>query len=160
MEPLSILSVAAAVVQFIDFASGIITDTKEAYGSSIGQTKNDIELANIARDFASLNYILSSRVAKLMQDDGSENAALEFEKDTIAILLRLCRESEAINTEIQATLTILRIEGTTKIKLATESFVVSLRRVWSADKIQNLHDRLDENRKQVTMAMLVHSWYG
>ncbi|KAI0505287.1 hypothetical protein F5B22DRAFT_532208 [Xylaria bambusicola] len=158
MDPLTILSVAAAVAQFLDFASGIIVNTKEAYESSVGQSQNDIELSKIARDLSSLTHNLSSKMSKLMQDDNSENAVLEVEREAIDILLRLCRESKAINKEIQAILTKLRVQGTTKIRLAAESFVVALRRVWSADKIQHLEHRLDENRKQITMAMLVVSW--
>ncbi|KAI0425195.1 hypothetical protein F5Y09DRAFT_111754 [Xylaria sp. FL1042] len=158
MDPLSILSVAAAVAQFLDFATKIIVDTKEVYDSSLGQTQNDIELSKISHDFSSFTHDLSSKMSKLMQDDASENAALEVEKDTIATLLRLCGESKAINKEIQAILTELRVGGTTKIRLAAKSFVAALRRVWSADRIQRLEHRLDENRKQVTMAMLVLSW--
>ncbi|KAI1420686.1 hypothetical protein F5Y12DRAFT_788046 [Xylaria sp. FL1777] len=158
MDPLSILSVAAAVAQFLDFTTRIIGDTKEAYESSMGQIQHDIELSKISRDFSSLTHNLSSKMSKMMQDDASQNVALEVEKDTVVILLRLCRESKAINKDIQAILSELRVGGTTKIRLATESFVVALRRVWSADKIRRLENRLDENRKQVTMAMLVVSW--
>ncbi|KAI1132302.1 hypothetical protein F5Y10DRAFT_274898 [Nemania abortiva] len=158
MEPLSILSVAAAVAQFLDFASRVISDTKEAYESSLGQIQHDVELSKISRDFSSLTHTLSSKMSKLMRDDSSESTALEVEKDTLAILHGLCRESKAINKEIQATLTQLQIKGTTRILLAAESFVVALRRVWTADKIQRLENRLDTNRKQVTMAMLVLSW--
>ncbi|KAK5624423.1 hypothetical protein RRF57_000139 [Xylaria bambusicola] len=159
MDPLTILSVAAAVAQFLDFTSGIIVNTKEAYESSVGQIQNDIDLSKIAHDFSSLTHNLSSKMPKLMQEDNSDNTALKVEKDAIDILLRLCRESKAINKEIQAVLTKLRVQGTTKIRLAAESFVVALRRVWSTDKIQQLEHRLDENRKQITMAMLVVSWY-
>ncbi|KAI1356907.1 hypothetical protein F5Y01DRAFT_266170 [Xylaria sp. FL0043] len=158
MEPLSILSVAAAVAQFLDFATKIIVNTKEAYESSLGQAQNDIELSKISRDFSSLTKGLSSKMSKLTQGDASKNATLEIEKDTIATLLRLCHESKTINKEIQAILAELRVAGTTRIRLAAESFAVALRRVWSADKIQRLEHRLDENRKQVTMAMLVLSW--
>ncbi|KAI3316769.1 hypothetical protein HD806DRAFT_541846 [Xylariaceae sp. AK1471] len=159
MEPLSILSVAAAVAQFLDFASGILIDTKETYKSSLGQVQSGVELLKISHDFSSLTHNISSKMSKLMQDGESEHTALEVEKDTIAILLRLCRDSKNINKELQGTLTELRVrEGVTKIQLATESFVKVLKRVWSADKIQRLEDRLDETRKQTTMAMLVLSW--
>jgi hypothetical protein len=160
MEPLSILSVAAAVVQFLDFASGILNDTKDIYKSSLGQVQSDIELSEISLHFSSLTHSISSRISKLMHDDESECALLDVEKDTIAIILRLCRDSKTINEELQGTLTELRVrKGVTKIQLATESFVKALKRVWSADKIQRLEDRLDAIRKQTTMAMLVLSWY-
>ncbi|KAJ8127299.1 hypothetical protein O1611_g6336 [Lasiodiplodia mahajangana] len=156
MDPLSIVSVAAAVAQFLDFASRVISNTKEAYKSSLGQ--NDVDLSKISRDFTSLADTLSSKMSKLIRDGGSENAALEVEKDTLTILDGLCREAEAINKEIQEILGQLQVKGTTKIQLATDSLVVALKRIWSADKIQRLENRLDNNRKQVTMAMLVLSW--
>ncbi|KAI0100363.1 hypothetical protein GGR51DRAFT_564172 [Nemania sp. FL0031] len=158
MDPLSILSVAAAVAQFLDFASRVISDTKEAYESSLGQIQNDVELSKISRDFSSLTHTLSSKMSKLMRDGGSKDAALEVEKDTLTILHGLCRESKAINKDIQATITQLQLKGTTKIQLAAESFVIALKRILSADKIQKLENRLDNNRKQITMAMLVLSW--
>ena len=46
MEPLSALSVAAAVVQFVDFGSSLVSKSREIYkssqGASIGQAESEI----------------------------------------------------------------------------------------------------------------------
>ncbi|KAI8624657.1 hypothetical protein F5Y19DRAFT_490763 [Xylariaceae sp. FL1651] len=161
MAPLSILSVAAAAVQFLDFASGILINTKEAYQSSLGQVQDDVELSKVSQDFFSFTNNILSKLSDLKQVEGSQQpvySASGVEKDTITTLFRLCCEAEDINREIQDTLRQLQARGVNKIKLATESFAISLKRVWSADKVQKLENRLDRNRKQVTMAMLVLSW--
>jgi hypothetical protein len=160
MDPLSILSVAAAVAQFIDFTAGVLSDTRETYKSMLGGSQSDIKLSKVASDLSLLVYNLTSKMSEITREEDPDHPWLEYERNTIAILLGLCREAKDINRELQYTLRNLEErENIKKIRLAAESFAAALRRAWSADKIQQLEHRLDQNRKQTTMAMLVLSWY-
>ncbi|KAI1811645.1 hypothetical protein GGS20DRAFT_91208 [Poronia punctata] len=159
MEPLSILSVAAAVVQFLDFASGVLADTRETYKSHLDGSQSDIKLSKIASDFAIITHTASSKMAELVRQEDPDHPLKDYEKNTISILKGLCRDARDINRELQQTVrTLDERDNIRRIKLAAESFAAALKRAWSVDKIRKLEHRLDENRKQTTMAMLVLSW--
>ncbi|KAI0391121.1 hypothetical protein F5Y17DRAFT_24372 [Xylariaceae sp. FL0594] len=159
MDPLSILSVAAAVVQFLDFTAGVLSDTRETYKAVASGSDSEIKLSKVASDFSLLIHNLSSKMSELMREEDPDHPMPEYERSTIAVLAGLCREAKDINRELQGALRKLEErENIRKIRLAAESFVAALKRAWSAEKIQQLELRLDQNRKQTTMAMLVLSW--
>jgi len=161
MDPLSILSVAAAVAQFIDFAAGVLSDTRETYKAMLGGSQSEIKLSKVASDFSLLAHNLTYKMSEITREEDPDHPWPEYKRNTIAILHGLCQEAKDINRELQYTLRNLQErENITKIRLAAESFAAALRRAWSADRIQQLEHRLDQNRKQTTMAMLVLSWYG
>jgi hypothetical protein len=48
MDPISALSLSAAILQFIDFGSKIIVATYSIYQSTDGTTRENLELAQLA----------------------------------------------------------------------------------------------------------------
>lgn len=53
MDPLSIPSVAAATVQFLDFGTRLSIETRETYMSSVGLKRKKMELSAVAKDVKS-----------------------------------------------------------------------------------------------------------
>jgi hypothetical protein len=64
MDPLSALSVAAAVVQFVDFGTRVLSDARHIYESSSGQTSMNLELSTVANDLSRLIDDMESNVEK------------------------------------------------------------------------------------------------
>jgi hypothetical protein len=150
MEPLSVLAVAAAVVQFVDYGTRLFTDAREIYKSSPNQTKNRVELTAVSQDLARLSNEVDARSKSLNLGDVG---------DSEEVFLRLCRECKGISDELQESLAKLQARGTTKFERAANSFFVALKSVWSAKRVEELAERLKEMRQQMMMAVLVFLWY-
>lgn len=69
MEPLSALSVATAVVQFVDFSANLLSTSKEIFKSPRGMTKKN---ANTEEIYASLKD-LSDRLITLTDTDDDDD---------------------------------------------------------------------------------------
>jgi hypothetical protein len=64
MDPLSALSVAAAVVQFVGFGTRVLSNARHIYESSSGQTSTNLELSTVANDLSRLIDDMESKVEK------------------------------------------------------------------------------------------------
>lgn len=151
MDPLSALSVAAAVVQFVDYGTRILTDAREIYKSSWGQTPKNLELSTVAIDLSQLSDEVDSRSSRLSLEKGRESEE---------VFLRLCRECKEISDDLQGSLTKLQARGTNRLELTASSLFVALKGVWSAKKVEKLKERLNQVRQQMMMAVLVFLWYA
>jgi hypothetical protein len=152
MDPLSALSVAASVVQFVDFSSRLLHETYKVYKSPSGQTSQSIELSRVAKDLA----YLSSQVQMKSDHIGQTNTKTGSSEET---LLRLCRECIEISAELENALAQLRARGTTKLNYAKASFIVAMREIWTEGKVKGLGECLNQIRQQMTIAALVCLWY-
>jgi hypothetical protein len=150
MDPLSILAIAAAVTQFVDYGTRVLKDTREIVKTVSGQTTKNIELSSIAQDLAALSNEISTRAQKIVNGDGP-NSELIF--------VRLCEECQDIAVELQTSLSQLRAKGTTRIEFAASSLAVALKGVWSSGSLTSLHERLGQVRQQMMMAVLTFLWY-
>ncbi|KAI1779180.1 hypothetical protein F4818DRAFT_241423 [Hypoxylon cercidicola] len=163
MDPLSILTVAAAAVQFLDFGSRIIADTKETYISSLSQKKEHIDLSLVANDVKRLTGDIESKLSEFTSEDMTASGQQtgdprQFGGATKNVLIRLCHEANEIGDELQVVLDTLQARGKTKLSLAAGSFVAALRGIWSEKTIKNLRDRLDRIHKQIMLETLVLTW--
>ena len=145
MDPLSGLSVAAAVVQFVDFGTRLLKGTHQVYNSSSGQSAEVIELSAISTD---LTQLLQDAESKLRAKplDGSQSSEDTFHG--------LCRKCEATKDAIQKVISRLQARGHSKISVAASSFSVALKRVLSSHELEALIERLDRIRQQAMMAVL------
>jgi hypothetical protein len=74
MEPLSALSIAAAVVQFVDFGSSLVSKSHEIYKSAQGASISQVESEHAVRRLLGLNETLKASQAKNGQVHGSNEA--------------------------------------------------------------------------------------
>ncbi|TGO55227.1 hypothetical protein BCON_0095g00410 [Botryotinia convoluta] len=61
LDPLSALSLAATIIQFVDFGSKVISTDTELHHSSEGALANNLELSTIISDLSSISNDLSAR---------------------------------------------------------------------------------------------------
>jgi hypothetical protein len=140
MEPLSALSVAAAVVQFLDFGGTVISSTYAIYKSSSKKSEGTDNIASITARLVDLNTNLEQS-AKF-----SPTSRLDRE------IVQLCQQcNKAADTLLDA---LRQLSGTSNPTL-WNSFKIALRTVWSQGDIDALQNRLESYRQQICMHILV-----
>ncbi|UKZ52607.1 hypothetical protein TrVGV298_006388 [Trichoderma virens] len=160
MDPLSALSVAAAAVQFLDYGSRILVDSWDIWKSS-GQAPRNAELAEITQNLTTLMKEVDDKAQGAQRDrgvTGAEGSGPRLDEPSRAKFLSLCRECNDICTDLKERLDKLKTHGNQGIKHAADSFVVALKGVRSAPKINGLKERIHQLEKQIMMASLVILW--
>ncbi|KAJ2993520.1 hypothetical protein NUW58_g1815 [Xylaria curta] len=131
MDPLSALSVAAGVIQFVDFAFRLVSGTRAIVKSKSGLTSYANTLDAIARDAAALSDALAV------------SPALASTNPTMQALVSECR---AIADSLLVVLGKLRTDKTKK----WSCFVAALRTVWSKTKIEEFVSLLGKVQNQIS----------
>ncbi|KAI1736905.1 hypothetical protein F4680DRAFT_451516 [Xylaria scruposa] len=81
MDPLSILGIAAGVVQFIDFGSRLLSKTRTGYVSASNQAQKVVSISVIINDLEHFGEILANGIGLLMLRDLEQNDLLQICKD-------------------------------------------------------------------------------
>lgn len=150
MDPLSAFSLAAGVIQVVDYGTRILSTTYEIYQSGSGHTARNVELSTLSRELSGLSEQLQSRLCDVKRPPEASESAL----------LDLCRRCMEASAELQSAIDGLRAKGKKRIRVAACSFVSALKSIWTEDRVERLRDRLTEIRSQMTMAILVCILYG
>ncbi|KAI6795430.1 hypothetical protein KC361_g5013 [Hortaea werneckii] len=143
MDPLSALSIGAAVLQFVDFGSKLLVNGYDVYHSVAGATTDNLELEKVTQDLSSLclalefNHVTSSRA--LSRD---EKALLELALD--------CRElAQSLVQLLQG----LKVKSGTRHR-SWESIRQTIRSVWKKTEIEDLQARLERIRNEMDSRLL------
>ena len=141
-EALAAFSIAANVVQFIDFSGKILSEGYRLHKSTrVGPSKNE-ELEIIALDLHKLRDELQSQ----QEEKGQTLTPNDIQ------LQRLANQCRGICLELLGALETLKVVD----KLGKwESFRAALKTVWAESKIKSLQDRLDEARQELIVRILM-----
>lgn len=142
MDPLSALSVAASVIQFVDFGLKLVSDGAELYEKGSLGRNNELEL--ITKDLTRLAADIAA----------APTHSLDFSEDEASLkkVAILCRE---IGDELLGHLEKLRVPPSgNQLKLGLNSFRQSLRSARKRSKLQSIESRLEKARDQVKMNIL------
>ncbi|KAI8634772.1 hypothetical protein F5Y19DRAFT_124341 [Xylariaceae sp. FL1651] len=150
MDPLSILSVAAAAIQFLDFGIRVLGDAHELYNSTYGQKEEHIELSKISQDLTTFANIIETKLIGVRHVSISNDAT----DDPARVLLRLCGEAKDIDRELKQLLAKLQVNGVFKVRLAANSFRAALKGILSESKVELLQKRLNDTKSQIMLALL------
>ena len=148
LEPLTAISIASAVVQFIDFGSKVVTRSSEIYRSSDGALQENTELENIIREVTKLNEkVLSSRPNP--HTDG-------FSKDDEATR-ELVGSCEILANDLLQVLRDLKAQhsGPVGRRWTCLRKAVASQTPWNKDKVQGLERRLNRVKEQIGHRLLV-----
>lgn len=161
LDPLSALSVAAAVVQFIDFARTIVCKSKEIYRVTNGILPEESDAKSAAERLADLAQELETPV--LFTDFAKE--ALAAMPDTIRDEMRvryqrmndrlgsIRRECYTLSQELSQKLSQLEIPPRAQFR-RWKSFRRALKSVWGKNEIDAAAGRLDKLRKDLETHVL------
>ncbi|KAN0110089.1 hypothetical protein V8E51_006476 [Hyaloscypha variabilis] len=161
MDPLSALSIAASVVQFVDFGKHLLSASYELYRSPDGVTAKEVELSTISKDMAHLVARIKDNVETTASGDG-HNTAADHQ------LLEISKECELILAEFKGALDALERpklqivgRGTTqkpKLKMAQGAILKALTSVWNGSEIDRKIGRLGRLKSRLITATLFCLW--
>lgn len=173
MDPLSILSVATATLQFVDFGQRLFSETWQIYRSASGQTLRLQSLSAVSADISKL----SSTVKDAFQTQTQGTSVLEGPDRE---LFRLCRECDDIATKVLSVMP--KVSRQFETELATdeeaagravqsglgpyeprsvgECFRAALKSWWQRDEITQIGERLEIVRQEMMTAATISIWFG
>ncbi|KAE8454648.1 hypothetical protein EG329_000271 [Mollisiaceae sp. DMI_Dod_QoI] len=138
MDPLTALSVAGTIIQFVDFGNKLLTSSMQLYKSSQGSLKAYEELELVTGDLQSVVAKLR-RASSIVPEQATPAATEEFhrEKD---VFLEICDQTANIAQELLDRLKTLKVKSNGY--RALESLKAAVRTAWSKDEISSLKGRL------------------
>lgn len=132
MDPFSALSLACAIVQFVDFGSKLIKGTTEIYGSTAGATSQDESLKFVTEKLKALTFSLYC---------GASSPQSALEKG----LQELAEECRKLSKELLDHLK----KTTAKDSSLIESAAAAWKSAWYGGDKKDLVNRLESCEKQL-----------
>ncbi|OCL03825.1 hypothetical protein AOQ84DRAFT_325285 [Glonium stellatum] len=131
LDPLSALSLAGTVVQFIDFGSKLLSESCDIYRSATGTSpgNHDLEITT----------------------EGDEAP----EEDALVGLARACKE---VADDLLSTVQQLKVEHGPHRKW--RSFLQALKNIRGKEKVHSLRQRMDSLRMQLVLQLVTILRYG
>ena len=142
LDPLSALSLASAIVQFLDFGVKLVAETSQIYRSTTGTLNENAELEDATEKIDRLN----SKILE-QNDVGAAEAVSEDE----SILHELARKSKVIANELLTLLQDLKVKSAGKSR-KWESFrkAVAAQSPGNKGKLQVLEKKLRELQDDIS----------
>lgn len=145
LDPLSALSVAASVVQFLDFSSKIVSKGVQAYKSSDGALIDNAEIEEATQRLAQLSKTLETSMVP------GQGGVLS---DTDQQLATICKSCVSVSSELIIYLEKLKVPNGQQHRKLT-SFRKALKSVWSAADLDRTVHRLDVLKGELETHVLV-----
>jgi len=138
LDPLTAISLASAVVQFVDFSVKLVSAGHELYEK--GSLADNDEVEQITQDLANLTEELGA---------DRPAAAKQLSQDEIAIK-KLARSCKELADDMLAVLTTLKAQ---KSESGLETVRKSLRNMRKKGKIQDIEKRLGKIRDELNFRL-------
>jgi hypothetical protein len=162
MDPLSALSIAASVVQFVDFGTRLLSGTREVYKSASGQTKDIVELSTIVADLSQFSQNIREQFAKVDESRQQKTSTEEILLKTSANCLQTCADIQVAVSKLGKAeppqSTDLKFAFGHQLGRVHKSFEVSFRNITSSKQIRTWQNRLTEAREQIVVSLLGLLW--
>jgi hypothetical protein len=136
MDPLSVLGLAASIVQFVDFSSKVIDGARDLYHSNQGITSENSDVRLIAADLSALTSNLCARSSQPGQQRNSDQIALHG----------LASQCQIFSEELSA---IMEKVTSRDPRSKTEALRVLMQSVRYQKQVRNLKKRLESCRGQL-----------
>lgn len=144
MDPLSALSIAAAVVQFLDFGLRVISKGNQIYRSGDGSTDENRDLEVVTNDL----LVLQTRLDQTGQRADQDRRPTEDE----VILRRLSTTANELAKELLTRLNMVKAQGRFR---RWKSFRQAIKSVSSQKEINSLARRLSIIKEELQIQILV-----
>jgi hypothetical protein len=144
MDPLTALSLAGTIVQFVDFANKIIRGTKHIYKSTSGALSANEDLEERTRALSDLNAKLKQPVESCLYD-----ASAKVPSDSsYTILQDICHKCSEEADQLLARLEGLKVNGKHRL---WKSFQLAVKAAWAQREVEEISKRLSEYQKLLEM---------
>lgn len=144
MDPLTVLSVAGNIVQFIQFGCQIVSKGQQIYRSTTGSLTENVDIETVANDFRALSTQLKQSSNSFY---GSSVTADE------KALHEMCDKCTDISNNLIAHLEQLKVKGDHHRKW--KSFRQALKSVWNEKELDRIAERLLMFRQELETRILV-----
>jgi hypothetical protein len=134
MDPLSALSVAGTIVQFVDYGTKLLSNARELYRSSVGTLDANNELELVTTDLRALIAKLRMSFYSRAFDPGSVEAQQRASFD------RLCDDAAKLAEELLERLD--KLKNRKEKHKAWHSLQKAVASAWSATEVAELKRRL------------------
>jgi hypothetical protein len=148
MDPLTAISLASNIVQFVDLGCKILSGAYEVYRSSEGSTAEDLDLTKVVDD---LDTVTTKLAASIEQKEKALAQHQQFREDEFDERL-LAYECLGVGREIKL---LLKNVASDCKKGKLSSLRQGILCVWYRDEIEVLKNRLARFREQLVFRMLV-----
>lgn len=146
LDPLTALSVAATVVQFVDFGSKLVSKGKEFYKSPDGVLLENAELEDASGRLQGLSRSLEESLYQFVGPLTERDQRLE-------LVVKSCR---SIAAELDSRLQKLKLAVPTgKRHSKRKSFRQALKSVWSKEEVMECAERLRELRSELEIHVII-----
>src|SRR5579859_2947196 len=142
LDPISALSVAAAVVQFVDFSRKIVCKSKELYGSTCGITEEYLGSQTVT--------LRLKELTEALKKSPSSTAAIRNSPR----LHQICAECDYVSEHLLEKLHQLKVPDCPTHRRC-KSFRQALKSVWSKTEIDEMARRLASLRSELDTEVLV-----
>jgi hypothetical protein len=142
LDALSVVSLAATIIQFVDFGSKIVSKGYHLYESTDGVLPEYARLGYLIADLKSLNARLQTH-EKLSCFTKEERALEDLSSKCSALAKELLERLEKLN-----------VEPNTKNR-KWKSFRQALKSVWSKKALEQIAATLSEFRNQLELHILI-----
>jgi hypothetical protein len=155
MDPLTALSLAGTLVQFIDFGSRLLSAGQELYKSASGNLAAEEELQLLTADLkAVVNKIRPVTISHPSEESGP---ITEDDQKRQKVFETICDKTVKVAQELINKLDKVKIEGTKHRKLKTLHQLIM--REWSREEIDGLVNRLSALKEAFDREVLVAILY-
>ena len=140
MDPLSALSLAGNVLQFIDFGTKLFSKAGELYKSTVGSLAANDQLELVTADLRAL----VSKLRQSLSSEETQGETAQEDKETWSSFNRVCDEAADVADEIILRLGKLRLQDGKFRRL--RSILQAVETLWSEREITSLLKRLSSLR--------------
>ena len=147
LDPLSALSLAAAIVQFVDYSTKIVLGAAEIHASATGSLTKHVDLSSITTDLSGISD-------NLVIDDQDQSKTYSKDERALSGLATQCRD---VANKLLTTLEDLNVKGPHKKWKSVRQALLS---VWRESEIRDIRKRLDTFRNQLTTRLVATLKYG
>ena len=144
MDPLSALSLAGNVVQFVQFAFRLLNSTQKIYSSASGRSSNGQHLEEVYSRLSDFSITLKGWVEH-REAVGGHRAPVKGLKETVTSCKDDCDKLLDIIEK-------LRVKSGTKRRW-WHSFSKAMHEVWHSDDIESLRARIADSRQLMVLKL-------
>ena len=148
LDPLTAISLASAIVQFVDFGSKVVRGAFEIYKSKDGRLKENAELEDSTSKINELNdKIILPTTDPVSNESDFEDGALTG----------LASTSKEVASELLSLLQDFKAARRSGSREKWESFrkAVSAQTLWNKNKIQHLESKLQKLQEEISRRLVV-----
>jgi len=150
MDPLTALSVAGTIVQFVDYGTRLLSNAQELYKSSVGTLDANNELELVTTDLQALIAKLRSSVPRNDEADEGQDGPSSFEK--------LCDDAARVADELLGRLG--KLKNRKESHKVWHSLQKAVECAWSKREINELKARLAGFREALETSVLFSIRYN